>query len=292
MRTRARFVSISCRCASFPDTVNRVARPRSNSECKMLLLEEYSELVERDSAEISFLWKGLQMLACLLSILTGYSCAILFYILWENIFGGHCPLWAKLDSLSRTVNSADEHLHDFTIVQLNDTDWKRYVVSYDYKKHCEFYFAACLLSCIFGTVWLTLFFMCGKGGYDVKTFTAPWRIVVPALLFNFCLTIITLYATYTMKKGYQQFSKDLILIFIKITKGYTSTLNLKYVYFSLYFFCYFKTVSWIMTWSWITGFMILFVRFITVSDFRLLKIRVFKILQEPIETQEEKEKQS
>lgn len=47
-----------------------------------------------------------------------------------------------------------------------------------------------------------------------------------------------------------------------------------------------------MTWSWIAGFMILFLRFITVSDFRLLKIRVFKILQEPIETQKEKKKQS
>lgn len=59
---------------------------RSTSESKMLLLEEYSELIERDSAEISFLWKGLQMLACLLSILSGYSCAILFYMLWVFLF--------------------------------------------------------------------------------------------------------------------------------------------------------------------------------------------------------------
>lgn len=46
-----------------------------------------------------------------------------------------------------------------------------------------------------------------------------------------------------------------------------------------------------MTWSWTAGFMILLVRFITVSDFRLLHIRVFKILQEPTETQNEKDKQ-
>lgn len=41
-----------------------------------------------------------------------------------------------------------------------------------------------------------------------------------------------------------------------------------------------------MTWSWIAGFMTLLVRFITISDFRLLKIRIFHILQD--ETKEEK----
>lgn len=75
-----------------------------------------------------------------------------------------------MELLSRSVSAADKHLHEFPyVLQLNDSDWKRYVVSYDYKKYCEFYFATCLLSCVFGTVWLTLFFMCGKGGYDVRT---------------------------------------------------------------------------------------------------------------------------
>ncbi|XP_020283479.1 uncharacterized protein LOC109854619 [Pseudomyrmex gracilis] len=137
----------------------------------MQLAREYTELIERDSEEISFLWKGLQMLCYFASAVSGYSCAMLFYILWNGLFGGHCPLWAKLDYLSESIRVEDEHLHDYVaVVRLNATDWKRYViVSYDYEGHCEFYHAVCFISCIFGIVWLTMFLMCGKGGYDSRS---------------------------------------------------------------------------------------------------------------------------
>lgn len=65
------------------------------------------------------------------------------------------------------------------------------------------------------------------------SFTRPWRIVIPALLFNFCLTIIMLYATYNMEKGYSRFSEDLISLFVQISERRVSELHNKYVYFVL-----------------------------------------------------------
>lgn len=48
----------------------------------MKLLEEYQELVERDSVEISCLWKYLQMFLYLLCAISGYASSVLFYTLW------------------------------------------------------------------------------------------------------------------------------------------------------------------------------------------------------------------
>lgn len=58
---------------------------------------------------------------------------------------------------------------------------------------------------------------------------------MPAMIFNFCLTIITLHATRTMESGYQQFSKDLTSLFAKITESQSFQLyySIKYVYISL-----------------------------------------------------------
>lgn len=52
----------------------------------MQLVREYTELIERDSEEISFLWKGLQMLCYFSSVVSGYTCSVLFYILWVYIY--------------------------------------------------------------------------------------------------------------------------------------------------------------------------------------------------------------
>lgn len=50
----------------------------------------------------------------------------------------------------------------------NYTEWWNYVTtSYDYRNKCIIYFITCFLSCIFGTIWLILFLICGKGGYDI-----------------------------------------------------------------------------------------------------------------------------
>lgn len=42
------------------------------------------------------------------------------------------------------------------------------IVRYDHERSCEVYYLVGLCSCIFGIVWIALFSVCGKGGYDTR----------------------------------------------------------------------------------------------------------------------------
>lgn len=86
----------------------------------------------------------------------------------QNIFGGHCPLWTELTLIYGTEEEVAQELTDlFEENKIRSKGWAEYViVNYECERDCQVYLTVCFLSCIFGAVWLMMYFMCGKGGYD------------------------------------------------------------------------------------------------------------------------------
>ncbi|XP_053984506.1 uncharacterized protein LOC128879420 isoform X1 [Hylaeus volcanicus] len=257
----------------------------------MTLLEEYQEFIERDPANISYLWKLVQIFFYLLSIISGYVCSILFYLIWQQTFSGNCPLWAKSVSML-PVESQLQDTVDNDIMNSDFSDWWNYIItSYNYNYKCIVYFITCFLSCMFGTVWLTLFCICGKGGYDIAIFQAPWRIVPYAMLFNLTFTIITTYATLDLENGYKEFTNDVRNVFLNISNIYEiprnkSECEIAHIYVETYniykhntckMLVWLQTFSGMMMWSWIGGAVVLILRIITVVDFRILKIKIYEV---------------
>ncbi|XP_015439646.1 PREDICTED: uncharacterized protein LOC107194518 [Dufourea novaeangliae] len=185
----------------------------------MELLEEYQELIERDATEISWLWKLVPAFFYILSAITGYICSILFYIIWHQIFHDNCPLWANSVSTLTGKSEVDNTIDEFDLNLSNADWWNHIITNYEYKNRCKIYFITCFLSCIFGTIWSTLFFMCGKGGHDVGLFEAPWRIVFPATIFNLIFAIIATYASVNLIKGYDGFMQNLNTIYLEISNN-------------------------------------------------------------------------
>nr|XP_050866570.1 uncharacterized protein LOC127071377 [Vespula vulgaris] len=257
----------------------------------MLLLEEYKELIERDSKEISFLWKIVQISGYFLSAISGYCSSIIFYIFWEDIFGGRCPLWAHVYALStRTViNSNNDDEQNETNIELQN--WLNNIaVRYDYEKNCEIYFYMSLFSCIFGIMWIAMFSVYGKGGYDIKVIHSSWRIVIPAFIFNFVFTTVTSFTTYDLQKGYEKFTFDMQKVFSELTKSNKLSkdmiCNILQSYVEMYdvhgynicnVFFIIQILGWTIAGSWIFNLMLLVIRILLITDFRILRVRVYEI---------------
>ncbi|CAL7949601.1 unnamed protein product [Xylocopa violacea] len=191
----------------------------------MQLLEEYKELIERDAHEILRLWKYAQMFLYLLSAISGYICSFLFYVLKEHIFGGNCPFWATSSLMLNQESGPDCILNSCTTI----SNWWRYIII-DYPDDilCEVYLMTCFLSCLFGIVWFTLFLMCGKGGHYVSIYEGPWRIVVPAMFFNFVFVIICMFAHYNLGEGYEAFQESIIDVSSEIYNIYEIVADVRY----------------------------------------------------------------
>ena len=152
------------------------------------LLEHYEEVIERQSSEISYVWKRALMLAYFVSSLSSYACAILFYTLWVHgmlyflyltifyscsithdipnlctyfqyeVSGGHCLFWGEV----RWIPAG-------TVEQENSTnyDWTREIlITHQFSSYCSWFHLACLLSCFAAITFLMMVTICGKGGYD------------------------------------------------------------------------------------------------------------------------------
>ncbi|XP_063978291.1 uncharacterized protein LOC135163071 isoform X2 [Diachasmimorpha longicaudata] len=171
-------------------------------------------------------------------------------------------------------------------------DWrKKLIIEFKHDFHCNFFFYISLCSCSFGVVWLMLFWRCGKGGYDTRVFTAPWRIVPPALLFHLIFSPIVIGVVHDFLYGYWSFTKNLKTVassymnateissfenHCEIVSYYLEVYNIKrydvcYVYTALQVF------AWIMAWSWLLILGTLSLRVITAADFRLLITTVYKV---------------
>ena len=91
----------------------------------------------------------------------------------DDLCGEHCPFWAEVKRIYHVETDIDNEESEsekntLRIVRMiNDFDWTQEVTAnFKFHGYCQWFEASCLLSCIFGVVWLTLFFMCGRGGYD------------------------------------------------------------------------------------------------------------------------------
>ncbi|XP_076234012.1 LOW QUALITY PROTEIN: uncharacterized protein LOC143178950 [Calliopsis andreniformis] len=305
----------------------------------MRILEEYKEFIDRDTSEISYFWKFVQLFVSFSCACNGYICSVLFYILWEHVFGGKCPLWAtSLSTLTMNSDMDADNFFDKDTTNSNCTNWWKYVITdHNHENICKMYLLTCFLSCTFGVIWFALFLMCGKGGHDIAIYEAPWRIVPPALLFNFIFMIITLYMTSILENGFVEFSRDLKNIFLEICNKYKTHKDLRCAtYFTMFLnYCfdttlltvnvisyshmcihiisinmmyaiyspgfrldfvnisyvsivrlnnglntkYFQGLQSLMMWSWMGGFILLFLRIILVIDFTLLKVKIYEVPQ-------------
>ncbi|CAK9808615.1 hypothetical protein ANTPLA_LOCUS5844 [Anthophora plagiata] len=254
----------------------------------MTLLERYQELIERDAADISSLWKYLQMFLYLLSAISGYVCCVLFYIIWDHIFANKCPLWAT--SILMTKEEYEPlDINDFYMHHLNW--WKYIIVHYKYTGTCYMYLTTCFLSCIFGVVWFTLFLMCGKGGHDVYIYEGPWRIVFPAMCFNSIFAIMSIAANYNLTEGYREFGGNMKHVAVEIYSTYkivvdASDCEIIKTYIRIHnihahdmcgIMSYLQVFSKMMVYSWVGGSIMLFWRVITINDFRILDVKIYEV---------------
>ncbi|KAI4479665.1 hypothetical protein M0804_011062 [Polistes exclamans] len=209
----------------------------------MQLLEEYEELIERDSNQISILWKILQIFFYFLTTISGYCSAILFYIFWENIFGGHCPLWAHTYIISTVIviHSNNDCVERETFVKNIEPDYKNWlnyvVIKHDYEKHFTIYVAHDL-----------------EVGF--KTFKFDMHKVFVELT-----------------KNSELLSDQMIC---NILQSYVEVYNV-HGYNACNLFFTLKILTWTMAWSWVAGLILLLIRVLLVVDFRILKIRIYEL---------------
>lgn len=168
------------------------------------------------------------------------------YLTKEYVFGGKCPFWATCSVISRKqIGSA---VDEDRIV----SEWWEYVhTDYGYAAVCDVYLGTCLSSCTFGIIWFILFMLCGKGGHNISlqvnrslapviiairgegvTFACryerPWRIILPAVIFNFLFTGVSIYAHHNFGQGYKAFNKSIMGIPAEIYNVYNVVLTLRY----------------------------------------------------------------
>ncbi|XP_015120224.1 uncharacterized protein LOC107043304 [Diachasma alloeum] len=258
------------------------------------IIDSHKSIIERDSREISGGWRIITMFLHFMSAGSGYACSTLFYIFWKDIFGMNCPIWASLEPPIhvRLLREMGTELVEEEGPEFVTDDWrKKLIIEFKHDLHCNFFFYTNLCSCSFGVVWLMLFWRCGKGGYDTRVFTAPWRIVPPALLFHIIFSPIVIGVVHDFSYGYWSFTKNLKTVassYMNTTEMSRFEKHCEIVSYYLevyainrYNICYVYTAiqvfSWIMAWSWLSILGVLSLRVITATDFRLLITTVYKI---------------
>lgn len=158
----------------------------------MELIEQFEELVERSSSDISYVWKASAIIAYFLSSLSSYICSILFSILWVSephhinfsnktnaplhlctcypqaeICGGHCYFWTDQIRYYKKPDK-DEHTESSRSGQWAHNWTKEIVVSRQGQFYCNSFHFACMTSCSVSIIMLMMFLICGKGGYDTR----------------------------------------------------------------------------------------------------------------------------
>ncbi|XP_066599817.1 uncharacterized protein [Prorops nasuta] len=218
---------------------------------------------------------------------------------WRDVFGGHCPFWANLEAAPVTKILEDIYfdMTEKTYSHLNYTDWKEHIiVQEEYQPRCQAYYIISCCSCVFGVIWVTLFSICGKGGYATTIYPAPWRVVLPAFVFSTLFSIITMFLSQDMQKGYAKFSTDIFKLYNQVSKYNNSESHDSYricdtiqdyakmynphKHNVCYFFLALNILSWIMSWSWIAALLVLILRVLNFNDFRILRIQIHEVTED------------
>ncbi|KAH0569044.1 uncharacterized protein LOC123265869 [Cotesia glomerata] len=270
---------------------NQSNRNSSSVPLNLEVFATHDELIERVSHEIHSPWKWIPVLTYLASALTGYAASILFYLFWEDIFGGNCPLWATVEP---PVHVRSMRSMDGSIINDNNnnediiTDWRsKVLVTFLYKTHCQYFHFVCLCSCSFGIIWCMLFARCATG-----IFGAQWLIVPPVLIFQVIFTVVIYQAAYNYYQGFKSFTANLKLVsakYMNVTEMAKYPLDCELAIHYLEIFnintshnlCKIQKLLQLimsgMVWSWIGGLAFLIFRIIVVNDFRLLRTVAYKV---------------
>lgn len=107
----------------------------------------------------------------------------------------------------------------------------------------------------------------------------PWRIVIPSLLFNFIYFIIAFVASILIQQGTDSFCQKLDENFkpkMNKCKGLEKLL-VNHSALTLNFMNTIVKTSWATTAAWFLAFLLPLFRIIFITDFRLIKVCVYKI---------------
>jgi hypothetical protein len=160
----------------------------------MVVLERYLQLYERESQLISPAWKIFHIFFYVVIGLSGLATSYAFSQVVES-FGGNCFLHGNVTFVSdRTDNSSATYL----TIDLVKSEWGR-------QSDCSFCQYVPVCSVIFSIVWITFFLMCGRGGKTTRGLSQPWRIVLPALIFNITFFGVALAAACKLQDGINVF---------------------------------------------------------------------------------------
>ncbi|KAL0269146.1 UNVERIFIED_CONTAM: hypothetical protein PYX00_006969 [Menopon gallinae] len=227
----------------------------------MVLLEEYFELQETEN--VSFIWKAAQIASYILAAGFGIICGYILAVL-RVTFDNKCFLYSKVHPDAR----GDLRIQN---EQFNESIWFN-SMSCDY---CQY---SMVSSFIFATIWAAFFLMCGKGGKSNTGLPQPWRIALPALMFNFMYFVISIVAALEIYNG--------INVFCETPNDFISDIRLhNCAILHLYYMAKFKTTmihldiaiksAWMTTLSWLLAFVIPLIRILFVIDFKIYKVSVY-----------------
>lgn len=231
----------------------------------MVLLEEYYELNENEN--VSKWWKISQIFfyisAGILGIWSGFSMALA-----RQVFDDKCYLSAKIVLLDNDIPSEGSQLNFDSTNSVWGSD-----------SLCEYCQYSMISSFIFAVIWGTFFLMCGKGGKSISGLPQPWRIVLPSLIFNLIYLIIVFVASILVQDGTDSFCKELDENGnppYRDCKG-IEKLVLNNTDFALRMLNTVEKTSWATSAAWLFAFLLPLLRIVFVTDFRLIKVCVYKI---------------
>ncbi|XP_033608908.1 uncharacterized protein LOC117282021 isoform X2 [Cryptotermes secundus] len=159
----------------------------------MVVLEQYLQLYERDSQLVSSAWKTFHLFFYVIIAFSGIAGSSAFSQVVLS-FGGNCVLHSNVTF----VTDKNDNGSSFLIIDCVKSEWGK-------QSDCSFCQYVPVCSVIFSIVWITFFLMCGRGGKTARGLPQPWRIVLPALIFNITFLGVALAAACKLQDGINVF---------------------------------------------------------------------------------------
>ncbi|ODN05692.1 Transmembrane protein [Orchesella cincta] len=216
-------------------------------------------LLEKKESEVSHCWKTCQLFSYVLVVISGIATSLAMGNV-QRLFKGHCILYADLKVTL---------VENWTIIDKPQHTASRWG-SHNSCNFCQFCPVA---SVVFAGILGTLFVMCGRGGRSSRNLPQPWRIVPPAIMFNFIFLLTSCASVALTFGGFSAFCSSI-----------GSQLNVSscedligyhwYRYPNATFFyddvVIAETGATVGLVGWLMGFIILLIRVITHADFMVI----------------------
>ncbi|CAG7832925.1 unnamed protein product [Allacma fusca] len=151
-------------------------------------------ILEKPSEDVSYCWKACQLFSYVIVVISGIATSMAIGNI-QRMFHDECVLYSNL-TVTKVVNGSEIHLLPA------DQHWG----SRDKCNYCQFLPVA---SVICAGIWGTLFVMCGRGGNSSRNLPQPWRIVPPAIVFNFVFVVLSCVSVVLTFEGFSVFCSSL-----------------------------------------------------------------------------------